>query len=312
MPPCLRGSNRVFGLKTFLREPLVHFLLLGAALFAVDAWLREPPAAGQSTEIVVSAARINSLAQNFKRAWQRPPTRDELDGLVQDYVREEVLYREALALGLDRDDTIIRRRLRQKMEFVSDEAAALETPTDQDLADYLAANADAFRIEGRATFAQVFLDPGRHPATLEADAAQLRNALNAAGAGGQAAEVGDSLLLLEPRYEDVSQSEVSRLFGSDFAAALFAQPVGRWVGPITSGYGVHLVRLDSLTPGQVPELAEIRPLVEREWANVRRKALGEAFYDSLRAKYQVTIRMPAAGGADDGKRAGRGPEPAKP
>lgn len=105
---------------------------------------------------------------------------------------------------------------------------------------------------------------------------------------------------------------MTRLFGSDFAAALFAQPVGRWVGPIRSGYGVHLVRLDAVMPGRVPDLVEIRPLVEREWANVRRKALGEAFYDSLRAKYQVTIRMPSAGGADDGTRAGRGPEAAKP
>jgi len=296
-------------LKAFLREPLVHFLLLGAALFALDAWLRQPPAASADPEIVVSAGRINTLAQNFKRTWQRPPTQEELDGLIQDFVREEVLYREALALGLDRDDTIIRRRLRQKLEFVSDEAAALETPTDQDLADYLAANADAFRIEGRATFAQVFLDPGRHPATLEADAAQLRDVLNAAGTATQPAALGDSLLLLEPRYEDVTRSEVVRLFGTGFAEALFAQPAGQWVGPIASGYGVHLVRLDAVTPDRLPALAEVRPLVEREWANVRRKAAGDAFYDGLRAKYRVTIKMPGRGA---GAPAGAGPGSAKP
>jgi len=296
-------------LKAFLREPLVHFLLLGAALFALDAWLRQPPAASADPEIVVSAGRINTLAQNFKRTWQRPPTQEELDGLIQDFVREEVLYREALALGLDRDDTIIRRRLRQKLEFVSDEAAALVTPTDQDLAGFLATNADAFRIEGRATFAQVFLDPGRHPATLAADAAQLRDVLNAAGTATQPAALGDSLLLLEPRYEDVSRSEVTRLFGSDFAAALFAQPAGQWVGPIASGYGVHLVRLDAMTPDRLPALAEVRPLVEREWANVRRKAAGDAFYDGLLAKYRVTIKMPGRGA---GAPAGAGPRSAKP
>ena len=299
-------------MKTFLREPLVHFLLLGAALFALDAWLRQPPATGASTAIVVSAGRINTLAQNFKRTWQRPPTRGELDGLIQDYVREEVLYREALALGLDRDDTIVRRRLRQKMEFVSDEAAALGTPTDAELGEYLAANPDAFRIEPRATFAQVFLEPSRHPDTIEIDAGRLRDALNGAGTAVPPREVGDSLLLLDPRYEDVSRSEVARLFGTDFAAALFAQPTGRWVGPIASGYGAHLVRLDALTPDRVPELAEIRPLVEREWANVRRKALGDAFYNGLRAKYQVTIRAPGAGGAARGLSGGRDTEAAQP
>ena len=299
-------------LKGLLREPLLHFLVLGALLFLVDGWLRPAAVPVGTSEIVVSPARINTLAQNFKRTWQRPPTRDELDGLLKDYVREEVLYREALVLGLDRDDTVIRRRLRQKMEFVSDEAAALETPTDQDLAVYLTANADVFRIEARATFAQVFLDPRQRADTLEADAARLRDALNGAGAAAQPAELGDSLLLLQARYEDVSQSEVARLFGIGFAEALFAQPTGRWVGPIPSGYGAHLVRLDTLTPGRVPALAEIRPLVERERANVRRRELSEAFYDGLRAKYQVTIRTPAAGRAAYGPAAERGPEAAKP
>ncbi len=122
-------------LRTLLREPLLHFLLLGALLFALDAWLRPAPIADSGGEIVVSEGRIRNLAQGFRRTWQRPPTRAELDGLIQDYIREEVLYREAVALGLDQDDTVIRRRLRQKMEFVSDDAAALETPSDQDLAD---------------------------------------------------------------------------------------------------------------------------------------------------------------------------------
>jgi len=299
-------------LKSLFREPLVHFLLLGAVLFGLDVWLRQPPASDANTEIVVSAARINTLAQNFKRTWQRPPTQAELDGLVQDYVREEVLYREALALGLDRDDTIIRRRLRQKMEFVSDEAAALETPTEAELAAYLAANADAFRIGPRATFVQVFLDPRRREGTLEADAARLRDVLNAACNAAPPGEVGDSLLLLAPRYEDIWQSEVARLFGREFAQALFAQPVGQWAGPITSGYGAHLVCLDALTPGRIPTLAEVRPAVEREWAGVRRKELSDAFYDGLHAKYRVTVRMPAADRSSDGAAAERGPEAAKP
>jgi len=251
-------------LRSLLREPLVHFLLFGAALFLLDARLRPVAAPGASMDIVVSEARVRNLAQNFRRTWQRPPTQSELDGLVQDFVREEVFYREALALGLDKDDTIIRRRLRQKMEFIADEAAALAKPTDQQLADYLAANADKFRVESRATFTQTFVDPNRRG--------------------------GDSLRLLEPRYDNVSQSEVARLFGAGFATALFDQRSVPWSGSIQSGYGMHLVRIDAMTPGGVATLEDVRPLVEREWANDRRKEASDAFYTGLRDKYKVTIK----------------------
>jgi hypothetical protein len=295
-----RAGGVVPGTRTrgsLLREPLVHFLLLGAALFALDAWLR-PAADAGGGEIVVSEARVRSLAQNFRRTWQRPPTRVELDGLVREHVREEVLYREALALGLDRDDTVVRRRLRQKMEFIADEAAALGKPTDAELAGYLAAHPDAFRTEPRATFSQVYLDPRRRAKTLDADAARLLAELNRGGAAAAPAKASDSLLLLEPRYENAARADVARTFGDAFAAALFAQPAGRWVGPLASGYGVHLVRVEAMKPGGVAPLEDVRPLVEREWANARRKALGEAFYDKLRAKYKVTVRMPGGEGGE--------------
>jgi hypothetical protein len=266
---------------------LLHFLLLGALLFALDAWLRPVPVADAGGEIVVSEGRIRNLAQGFRRTWQRPPTHTELEGLIQDYIREEVLYREAIALGLDQDDTIIRRRLRQKMQFVSDNAARLATPGDQDLADWLAAHPDAFRTEPRATFSQIYLDPRRHGERLDADARQLIDQLNRPGQSGQAAlATGDGLRMLDPRYDDLAQSEVARLFGAGFARALFEQPVGPWVGPIDSGYGSHLVQLESMTPGGVAALEDVRPLLEREWANAQRKALGEALYAELLAKYR--------------------------
>jgi PPIC-type PPIASE domain len=281
-------------LKSLLREPLVHFLLLGAALFALDAWLRPTAATAANTEIVVSEARIRNLAQNFRRTWQRPPTREELDGLVESHVREEVLYREALALGLDRDDTIIRRRLQQKIEFISEEAAALAKPTDEELNAYLKANADAFRVEPRATFSQVYLDPRKRSSTLEADAKRLLAALNGGSASPDPAQLGDRLMMLEHRYEGGAKAEVARLFGNDFADALVKQPVGKWVGPIASGYGVHLVKVESLAAGGTPALDEVRPLVEREWANVRRQEVGKAFYERLRAKYAIKVQMPEA------------------
>ena len=270
--------------------------MLGAALFLLDAWLRPAAAPAANTEIVVGEARVRNLAQNFRRTWQRPPTREELDGLVESHVREEVFYREALALGLDRDDAIIRRRLQQKLEFVSEEAAALAQPTDDELAKYLRANADAFRIEPRVTFAQVFLDPrsacGHARRGREAPARRVERR----GADRRIpAKLGDRLMLLEPRYENAPQSEVERLFGREFAEAIVKQPPGAWTGPIASGYGVHLVKVESLAQGGVPALADVRPLVEREWANARRQELAKAFYDKLRAKYTITVTMPRRG-----------------
>ena len=252
-------------MKRLLREPLVHFLLIGAALFVLDGWLR-PAAPPQGGEIVVSEARIRSLAQNFRRTWQRPPTGEELDGLIQDHVREEVLYREALTLGLDRDDTIVRRRLRQKMEFMADETAALARPTDQQLRDYLTAHAEKFRSEPRATFTQVLLDAHGRPTA--------------------------GLRLLDSRYENAARSEVARVFGSAFAEKLFEPKVAPWVGRIASGYGEHEVRVDAFAPGGIAALEDVRPFVEREWASARRKEVGDAFYARLREKYKVTIKTP--------------------
>jgi hypothetical protein len=281
-------------LKSLLREPLVHFLLLGAALFGLDAWLRPSAATAGASEIVVSETRIRNLAQNFARTWQRPPTREELNGLVESFVREEVMVREALALGLDRDDAIIRRRLQQKLEFVSEEAVAFARPTDEELSTFLQAHPEAFHREPRATFVQIYLDPGKHAGSLEADARRLIERLNRSGSPPDLAKLGDSLMLLEGRYENASRADLARLFGSEFADALLKQPAGEWVGPITSGYGAHLVRVESVTPGGTPALEEVRPALEREWANAKRQELSRAFYAKLRAKYAIKVKLPEA------------------
>ena len=177
---------------------------------------------------------------------------------------------------------------------MSDEAAALAKPGDEELAASLAAHADAFRTDPRVTFAQVYLDPAKRSAALDADAKRLLDALNAPGGLRNVAEAGDRLMLLEPRYENATQTDLARLFGDEFAAAVVKQPTGRWSGPVRSGYGVHLIKVETLTPGGTPDLADVRPLVEREWTNARRQELSKAFYDRLRAKYKVTVQMPAA------------------
>jgi hypothetical protein len=267
------------------REPLLHFLLLGAALFALHRALAGPgEAAG---EIVVGRGRIEALAQGFARTWQRAPTQAELDGLVADYVRDEVFYREAVALGLDRDDTVVRRRMRQKLEFLVEDAGAA-APTEAELAAHLAAHADDFRREEQITFTQIFLDPSRRGSALESDAAALLAALRERPESVDVEAAGDGLLV-QPRYVDASRADVARDFGPAFAEALRTQPAGTWFGPIESGYGRHLVRIDARTPGRAPELAEVRDAVVRDWEARRRRARLDARYEELKRGYRVRV-----------------------
>ena len=271
-----------------LREPLVHFLLLGALLFGLYQWVGGPGANASGGEIVVTAGRIRNLTETYARTWQRPPTAEERNGLVEDYIREEVLYREGVALGLDRDDTIIRRRLRQKLEFVSEDAAKAVEPTDAELAEYLAKNADSYRVESQLTFSQVFLDPSKRGAKLESDAAGLLDILRSRGDRVDPVNLGDSLML-DPHYELATEADISRLFGGEFEVALRNQSVSEWVGPLKSGYGAHLVRIEARLPGRVATLAEVRDAVARDWAARRRQELLDTQYRELRSRYQVRI-----------------------
>jgi hypothetical protein len=271
-----------------LREPLLHFLLLGAAIFAAYS-LVQRHATDEPGRIVISQGRIEHLASGFARTWQRPPTREELAGLVRAHLREEVYCREALALGLDKDDTVIRRRLQQKMEFVSDDITAQAEPKDADLTAYLEAHPDSFRIPPRFTFRHVFLDPNKHGEHLAADAANLLATLSPTDVDAPAA--GDSLLL-EQQFASVPASEVAKQFGGKFAAALPDLTPGRWQGPVESDYGAHLVFIRERTEARTPALADVRDAVRREWENAKRLEANEQFYQELLKRYTVTIEEP--------------------
>ena len=217
-------------LHRLLREPLVHFLVLGALLFGLYQWLGGPAAARPAARSSSPRAGSGTSPTPSPAPGSARRPAEELNGLVEDYIREEVLYREGVALGLDRDDTIIRRRLRQKLEFVSEDAASASEPTDAELAEFLAKNADRYRVESRLTFTQVFLDPSKRGEQLEADAAGLLDALRTRGDRLDPSTLGDSLML-DPRYEQATEDDIARLFGAEFEAALRDQPVGRVGGP---------------------------------------------------------------------------------
>jgi hypothetical protein len=275
-----------------LREPLLHFLLVGAALFL----LYEAASGGRTEaprEIVISAARVEALAENFATVWMRPPTAVELKGLVDDYVAEEVYYREAVAMGLDRDDTVIRRRLRQKMEFISEDIANSVEPSDVQLQQYLAANAGKFARPAEISFQQVYLNAGRRGASVRADAEKLLAELQAGRGPADPAEAGDTTLL-PATMEAASPQAIANAFGQEFAQQVDEAPVGQWSGPIESAFGLHLVRVDERVAAKSPTLVEIRPVVLREWQAEQRRTQNQSFLAKLRDKYQVRIEGPAA------------------
>jgi hypothetical protein len=273
-------------MKRLLKEPLLHFIVLGALFFVAYGTLhrRDEPRAGQ---IVVTQGNLANLQISFSRVWQRPPTPQELQGLVESWVREEVLYREGLAMGLDRDDPLVRRRIAQKMDFVAAGQEVIAS-TEAELQAWLDAHPDAYRVEPKYTLRQIYFNPSRRAERLETDAAAALAALRRG-----TAVAGDSTLLPDT-LDAAPETEVVRTFGGEFAQSLAAQPVGGWRGPLRSGYGVHLVELQARDAGRVPALAEVRSAVERDRLAARTKDANEAFYQKLRARYTVRVEEMAA------------------
>jgi PPIC-type PPIASE domain len=274
-------------MKRLTREPFLHFLLLGALIFISYRFLSKR-VDDEPQKIVITQGQITSMVIGFSRTWQRPPTREELDRLIRDRVREEVYSREAVAMGLDQDDPVIRRRLQQKLEFVTDDIAVLAEPTDAELAAYLKTHADVFHVDRKFTFSQLYLDPSKHGERLTQDADQLLVQLQQKGRDVDLFSLGDTFLL-EHRFEAAPASEISKQFGDKFVAKLADAPIGRWLGPIESGYGRHLIFVEERTEGRLPALAEVRDAVRRELTNARRLESNEKFFQNLLKHYQLVI-----------------------
>jgi hypothetical protein len=271
-----------------LREPLLHFLVLGAAMFFLLSPAREDRPVDAERRIVVTPEHVRHLVTGFTRAWQRAPTPGELDGLIDDHVREEVYYREALTLQLDRDDTIVRRRLREKMEFLVEDVSDTQVPSDETLAAFLAEHPEAYRVEPRLSFRQVLIDP-------EARARGTGDLLQRLSAGGEHAETdGIAAPRMLPGVVDrAERREVAGLFGEPFTTAVEQLETGRWSGPIESGYGMHLVYLRERVPGGSPPLHDVRDAVERDWYARERKAMVDAAFARLRGRYAVVVERPS-------------------
>lgn len=238
---------------------------------------------------MVTEGRILALSQGFEKVWQRSPTQPEMQALIQNYIREEVLYREALAMGLDRDDAIVRRRMRQKMEFLSEDIADLDPPDEAELQAYLDANPETYRQPTRFSFRQVYLNPANHGQDLDKNVIELLSSLRSNDA--HAIDAGESLML-EYEFENATERDIERTLGRQFLQQLRDSQTGSWQGPIRSGFGLHLVFISQRINGQIPRLGEVRAEVLRDWSARKRKQTNEAIYQAFRKRYKVIITGP--------------------
>jgi PPIC-type PPIASE domain len=277
-------------LRRILSEPFVHFLAIGAAIFIAYAAIKRGNDTPREQTIVVSAGQIGQIFEVFTRTWQRPPTSDELRGLIDGYVKEEVFYREGRKLGLDDNDTVFRRRLQQKMEFLMEPSAAELTPAEGELEAFLEAHREAFRLPQQLAFEQVFFSPERRGAATAADAAEALKRLRA-GEVSDPAELGDPTMLPQ-RMPLTPADRIELNFGGGFAAGLTEAPVGEWIGPVPSGFGLHLVKVDKKEEARDPPLSEVVGAVTREWEDERRREIADRRYAETLERYTVVVEMP--------------------
>jgi hypothetical protein len=267
-------------IRALLREPLLHFLLIGLALFLLYG--RVSPGDSDSRRIVITQVQVDEMARQFQAVSNRPPTSAEIRGLIDTYVRDEIVYREGLSLGLDKDDAVIKRRIRQKYDLISEEEESSD-PTDEKLLAYLKAHRETFVQPAVVSFDQIFFDPvSTRPEAVDAAKAALAKGADP-GAFGQPS-------LLPGHVEKSAIDLIARDFGEDFARYVGAAPVGHWVGPVVSAIGVHLVRVRKRDAAQLPPLNRIRRAVEREWENANRVSSRDSDYEKLRAEYNVVVR----------------------
>ena len=270
------------------RDPLLHFAVAGALLFAGYSLVNRGETNASATNPVhISQGDVRWLKETFANQWQRSPTDDELRGLVAGFLEEQLFAREAKTLGLDQDDTIVRRRLAQKLAFLVDDTSRAVEPSDEELRQFYNSNAEHFRVEPRLSFTQIFFNPERRR-HAETDAEAALVLISTVGGDDRAKTMGDPTLL-ETEFHDVDTQTISNVFGGDFARTVFLLKPGSWAGPVKSGYGVHLVRITDRRPATLRPFEEVRPKVLAEWRRQIEDQTKAQYLGKLREKYGVVI-----------------------
>ncbi len=273
----------------FFREPLVHFIVIGAALFVLYGLMGQKNAEEQERAITITAGEIGWLTDSWQKRWNRPPTAEEREGLIKQYLREMILYREALAMGLDRDDTIIRRRLAQKLEFLTQDLISPKPPSKEELRTYFEAHIDKYQQPDLITITHVFIDPDKRGDQTLVDAEDIKEKLQALKQPPQDAQAFGDSFMLQSYYPERSEAELAKLFGSGFARPVFELAPQEWHGPVLSGYGTHLVYVHDRREAEPPRFTEVEEQVRKDWENDKREQLNEQYIASLMGRYDVTI-----------------------
>ncbi len=280
-------------MKRFLREPLVHFLLLGAMLFVVYHYVQpDRGAAALSKQIQLTLDELAQLALVFQSQWRREPTPEEFARLVETKVQQEILYREALAMGLDKDDEIVKRRMTQKMQFLAEDVAAAREPTTAELKAWYEKNSDKFALPPRLSFRHLYFSPDRRGARAREDAAKALVKLAGQPEDSKLAASFADPFMFQDYYRDRAPDYLGKEFGPQFALAVAKLAPGSWRGPIESGFGWHLVFVDTVIPGRVPAFEEIEADVKTTWLGEQKAEAWEKAYKEIRAKYTVLLPVP--------------------
>jgi hypothetical protein len=283
-------------IKRLLHEPLVHFIIAGAALFAVYAVAKPETRDESPYEIALTFDELAQLGRLYQAQWHRPPTSEEFSGMLETKIQQEVLYREALAMGLDENDEIVKRRMAQKMRFLAEDVASAYEPTSDELAAWFSENSGMFALPSRVGFRHLYFSPDRRGAAAYDDA--LR-ALDELADEPEDSELVDSLgdpFMFQDYYADRTSESLAKEFGPAFAVTVPELTPGSWQGPVESGFGWHLVFVDSLIPGRAPAFEEIERDVKTAWLGQRKEEAWRKAYQTMRAKYDVLLPVPP----DDG------------
>jgi hypothetical protein len=289
-------------MKKWHKEPLLHFLIIGAAIFVVFSVVNRDELSVSDNRIIVTAAEVERLSANWSKKWNRPPTETELKGLVDSYIKEEVYYREALALGLDQNDTILRRRMMQKMEFLSNDLAELNQPDETALNKYFLDNQERYELPAQVSFTHIYFSLDKRGAKVVEDAESVLSGLDLP----RAPELGDTFMM---QYDFVQETpfEVERLFGKGFTEQLFTLGTNTWLGPIESGYGFHLVRISEKIDSSIPELASVIDKVRTDLMFEQKKRMNEEIYEKFKERYEIVVEdMPKQSGMAKAARLDRG------
>jgi peptidyl-prolyl cis-trans isomerase C len=273
----------------FFREPLVHFLAFGAAIFMMYSFWGEKGTQEQERTITIAAGEINWLTDARQKRWNRPPTPEERQGLIDQYLREMILSREAIAMGLDENDSVIRRRLAQKLEFLSQDLISPQPPTEEELKVYFEAHMDRYQAPDLVTMTHVFIDPDLRGDQTLTDAETIKKQLEALKEPPNDAQAYGDSFMLQSYYPERSEAELLKLFGSGFARSVFELSPGQWHGPVLSGYGTHLVYVHDHQKPEPPNFANVEEQVRQEWVSDKREELNAQFVDSMIARYDVII-----------------------